>query len=376
MVCSPRRQCREEYFLSPYKHAETTEEQRTCKVIQQKLPSQACQTFSFDITYRCQLRCRHCYNRSGEQKFIAEELSDAEVISMMDDVLALGPKTVWICGGEPLLRKELLYEVISQLSAHSSSHMLTNGWALDASVAARLAACGLESVQVSLDGTCPQTHDWLRRSPGAFKRAVRAISTLRQTGIYTSVACTPCKRNLPELEGLIDLCISLGANELKFQPMRELGRAHSIHSEILSPATYHLLDKILEEKRQQAAASGLRLSRADSSTQVNRLLAGHVGEDVNVSAYGDLLLSPYLPITLGNVRRHKISEYLSCGLMDLGQQSFIAKAARLIPDASQDIQPKTQLLPEAFSGQDIDFDLFEHADMASCGQKLVRRYGL
>lgn len=36
---------------------------------------------SFDITNKCNLRCLHCFNSSGENDVVKNELSDEEVLS-------------------------------------------------------------------------------------------------------------------------------------------------------------------------------------------------------------------------------------------------------------------------------------------------------
>ncbi|MCX6087686.1 MAG: hypothetical protein NTV78_00685, partial [Caldiserica bacterium] len=41
---------------------------------------------SFDITNKCNFRCLHCYNRSGENPVIEKELTDAEVIEFAKDL--------------------------------------------------------------------------------------------------------------------------------------------------------------------------------------------------------------------------------------------------------------------------------------------------
>ena len=38
---------------------------------------------SLDITYKCNFRCRHCYNSSGEHNFNNKELSDIEAFVIM-----------------------------------------------------------------------------------------------------------------------------------------------------------------------------------------------------------------------------------------------------------------------------------------------------
>ncbi len=41
--------------------------------------------FTFEITNKCMLRCKHCFNRSGND-LIRSELSDKEVLSIIEQI--------------------------------------------------------------------------------------------------------------------------------------------------------------------------------------------------------------------------------------------------------------------------------------------------
>ena len=62
---------------------------------------------SFDITNKCNLRCLHCFNNSGENDVINDELTDEEVMEFITSITPLQLYNICFCGGEPLLRKEL-----------------------------------------------------------------------------------------------------------------------------------------------------------------------------------------------------------------------------------------------------------------------------
>ena len=62
---------------------------------------------SIDVTYRCNFRCKHCFNGSGTP-LLGDELKDAKLLSIARSVGVLQPNVVCFCGGEPLLRWEIL----------------------------------------------------------------------------------------------------------------------------------------------------------------------------------------------------------------------------------------------------------------------------
>ena len=84
---------------------------------------------SIDVTYRCNFRCKHCFNGSGAP-LLGDELSDAELLTIAKSVGVLQPNVVCFCGGEPLLRWEILCdacETIKSKSPYTQVNLVTNG---------------------------------------------------------------------------------------------------------------------------------------------------------------------------------------------------------------------------------------------------------
>jgi len=71
---------------------------------------------AIDITNKCNLRCLHCYNSSGENDVIKTELSDHEVLEFMKSLSTINLYSLCLCGGEPLLRKELIFDSLKILT--------------------------------------------------------------------------------------------------------------------------------------------------------------------------------------------------------------------------------------------------------------------
>lgn len=63
---------------------------------------------ALDITNKCNYRCLHCYNASGENCVVDNELTDEEVLELINQISKIKPHTFCFCGGEPLLRKDLI----------------------------------------------------------------------------------------------------------------------------------------------------------------------------------------------------------------------------------------------------------------------------
>ena len=156
----------------------------------------------WNLTARCNLRCRHCYAASEVDG--GEELSTAEARSVIDDLAALEVPVVLFSGGEPLLRRDL-FDLIGY--AHERGlrpGLSTNGTLIDRATAGRLAEVGTAYVGVSLDGLA-ETHDRFRGEPGAFARAQTGLRRARDAGLRTGIRFTVTRDNIDDLPGLLAL---------------------------------------------------------------------------------------------------------------------------------------------------------------------------
>ena len=66
-------------------------------------------TISWDVTNRCNFNCKHCLKRSHDNNYHSTyyELTEDECMILCDQIIEMKPNSMCICGGEPLLRKDL-----------------------------------------------------------------------------------------------------------------------------------------------------------------------------------------------------------------------------------------------------------------------------
>ena len=72
---------------------------------------------NYDLTWKCNLRCKHCYfyssaNELGGDIKERKELSDEEWIKVFKYHKNMGINSAALTGGEPTLRMNLLYEAV------------------------------------------------------------------------------------------------------------------------------------------------------------------------------------------------------------------------------------------------------------------------
>ncbi len=195
-----------------------------------------------DITRRCNLKCVHCRNLDESE----DELSLESFKVFIDDALNYFPnfKQVFIGGGEPLCRKEDLFELIS--------YCLDRGLKVSLNTNATLIKQedleGLKNIsafQVSLDGSNAETHDFIRGVKGSFDKAVENIKLLKSKGFYVCVRMTLFELNYFEVFELLDLCRELNVDAFSWFRVLPSGKGKEIQEVAIDPKSYFIIMKEL-----------------------------------------------------------------------------------------------------------------------------------
>ena len=314
---------------------------------------------SIDLTYKCNFRCKHCFNTSGEHTNRGCELTDEEILKVIEDLKDIQVESVCLCGGEALLRKELLFECCRRLKENGIRvSTVSNGYLLDRSIARGLKDAGIDVVQISIDGATEDTHDWMRNKEGSYKKAINALTVLRDEGVRTETAFVPTKRNINELDAAIDNAVNLGVEAFRIQPIMNLGRAKKYLTEyFLDNNEYMFCKMVLDRKRKQYIHEDFIIEWADPIEHLqfySRL--ENVLNYVGISAYGDILVTPYLSISFGNIKRHSLKAYINAGLKRAWQNPVLKEIIENL-HSTEDMDVSKMGLPEIFVEENIDLDL-------------------
>ncbi len=107
-----------------------------------------------------------------------------------------------LAGGEPFARKDLSNLLEGIVRNRMRFAVLSNGTLIDDGMAAFIAQTGrCDYVQVSVDGSCAQTHDACR-GKGSFDGAMRGIRTLQRHGVQVAVRVTIHRHNVHDLKAI------------------------------------------------------------------------------------------------------------------------------------------------------------------------------
>jgi len=192
------------------------------------------------LTERCNLKCSHCY-QSG---FAGEELSRAEIVSVIDEIVEM--LQAWqkaygldflpsfnVTGGEPFLRRDL-FDILGEMHAKDfATYLLTNGTLVDEERAAVLAEMGVKGVQVSIEGP-PEIHDSIRGA-GSFEASRRGVSHLLAAGLKVTLNATLSKINADRFDEMINIAGELGVQRLGFSRLVPSGRGLGLLDQMIEP---------------------------------------------------------------------------------------------------------------------------------------------
>ena len=316
------------------------------------------EAITVDLTYKCTLRCLHCFNYSGEHDMGLKELTDEEIMQIAEDISILKPIGVCFCGGEPLLRKNILYKAVKLITDRTNGetqvNMVTNGELLNLEVAKDLKDCGINAVQISIDGATSETHDWMRNKEGVFDKAIKALSNLKEVELDAIVSCCPTKRNINEIEEVINICNEYNVKQFRMQPLMLLGRAkRHLQNEIVSVREYKKIPKIFNKLQFSSDEFKMDLQWGNPLDHLNKEMREKTLKHgtASINAYGHITVSPYLPLYLGNIREHSLKDYWENGLGNVMSWKFVE---------NMDISSVERNIPENYLDKSLDFDLIKY----------------
>jgi len=165
---------------------------------------------AWQITNECNLACMHCIEESGPGKKFKDELTQPQVFSVLEQMMALEVPYLSFSGGEPMLHPHFFEMVEYVCSRGSQLKVETNGHTLTRETAARLRDLEVKAVQVSLDGGSRPTFNKIRVL-GEFERVLEGIRHLRDAGVPIEINFSPTRFNIHEVGAVVDLAYQLGA---------------------------------------------------------------------------------------------------------------------------------------------------------------------
>jgi SynChlorMet cassette radical SAM/SPASM protein ScmE len=163
-------------------------------------------SMDIDITDRCNLRCKYCshFTSAGD---VGKDLPTEEWLAFFEELGRCAVMDVTLCGGEPFIREDLKGIIGGIVRNRMRFKILSNGTLITDDMAAFLASTRrCDSVQVSIDGSIPMTHDACR-GKGTFRKAMNGIKHLQRYNMPVTVRVTIHRKNVHDLENVSRLLL-------------------------------------------------------------------------------------------------------------------------------------------------------------------------
>ncbi len=287
---------------------------------------------SWNLTYRCNLACEHCYLDAGPKKLVDDEafsdrseLSTEQCFRVIDEIASWAPEAITILtGGEPLLRRDILDIVRYAAQKNLWAVCGTNGVKITENLAKLLKDAGLRGMALSLDALDPARHDAFRRVRGAWENTVTGAEILNHVELPFIVQTTVGKHNAAEVSAIADFAHdTMHAKVFNLYFLVQTGRGTFVSD--ISPAEYA---GVLQELHGiQKKYQGKMLVNAKCAPHYMKFLYETEAESPFIKSYtggagscpagtqymgirpnGDVTPCPYLPLFGGNLKKDALRE--------------------------------------------------------------------
>ena len=267
----------------------------------------------WDVTYACNLRCKHCYATAG--KALKDELTTEEALETIDKFDKLGVTIISFSGGEPLVRKDILD--LTSYAAEKGIYvaLATNGTLITEEKAKELKENGVSYLQISLDGSEP-THDSFRGAK-CWEKTIEGIRNAVSQNFFVNVSMTVTKLNLHEVPQVIELCRKLGVDWFMHYNFIPTGRGRQIVSLDLSPEEREELLRMLYYENLNGSGNGngrkRTLSKPDSNSRLSLLSTAPQFARVSLQCDAEFIPTHFYNVNAGE-RLRQLAEFIGgCG---------------------------------------------------------------
>jgi len=262
-----------------------------------------------NLNNACNLRCEHCFTNSPKGDHIKEVLAPDVIKRVADEAHELGIFEWDLQGGELLLRPDILFETLEAMDTNRFYvYLTTNGYFMDADMARKLAAAGVNRVSVSVDSMDEKVHDTFRGRKGSWKRALEALKHVQAAGMspYLNITVGHYNAFSDDIKQLV-----------------EYSKDHN-YTTLLNVATpagmWQKASEIMVDEADKAHLIEMRKKYKNIlrnlwnpfDRKYEKILGCNTVNRMYLTPLGDVLVCPYVHIKIGNVHEQslrEISEY-------------------------------------------------------------------
>jgi MoaA/NifB/PqqE/SkfB family radical SAM enzyme len=175
------------------------------------------------LTLKCNIKCKQCgiWRTPAKQELSLEEWKKV----ILDLRKWLGPYRLQIAGGEIFLRRDIVELVRFASDNDVLTGIVSNGTLITQAIARDLVRAGLKYIDISIDGSCKGTHDYIRGVDGVYEKAMSAIQHFKRckeemkSNLSIVVATVIMGKNMNELTGIAQWVEKENLTGVLFNPL-------------------------------------------------------------------------------------------------------------------------------------------------------------
>jgi len=242
-------------------------------------------TCQFELTFGCQLHCRHCYTDCyNNKRYQQKELDTKKVKLLLDKLSASGVLWLFLTGGDPLSRNDFL-----EIYSHANNKgflisVFTNGFSMTSEIIRYFMKKPPFVIEITLNAVTEKLYEKMSHVKGSFAKTMNGLQLIIGAGLQLRIKTDVTRDNLQEIDKIKRYVEALG---ITFTPNIDI---HARLNGDLTPCSYRIMP--FEALKIQGKAilgrpCNSEIAFGESKTSLFRCAAG--GRDgIYIDPFGNL----------------------------------------------------------------------------------------
>lgn len=267
------------------------------------IPGNTLQSAMFELTYRCNEKCKHCYCVNAD---IKKELTTQEVKGLIDQLYDLNAIELTFTGGDLFTRNDSFEIMDYAYKKNFLINIFTNGIALKEDDFYHLKSIHPKSISFSIYNYIPEKHDEFTRVKGSFEKTINAAKKCVALGIPVNIKTSVVESNYNDVDGILNLVESIGATSqisLSITPKND-GDSSNTALRVGNIDKYKNVIRIIKEHISDCEA----IKDFDDLIIKDRKICWAGDHSISINPYGEVFACNALLIKCGDARKEKLKD--------------------------------------------------------------------